>query len=122
MGGGARFDRDGRRALALLSVVIPLHDEEETVAELYRRTTLALTGVDFELLLVNDASSDGTGHAIDTLAEGDPRVRVLHLSRNFGHQAALTAGLEHARGDAVVMLDGDLQDPPEVIAEMLGHW
>jgi glycosyltransferase involved in cell wall biosynthesis len=122
MAGGARFDRDGRRALRLLSVVVPLHDEEETVAELYRRVALALGELPFELLLVDDASSDSTGRAIDGLADSDPRVRVLHLSRNFGHQAALTAGLEHARGDAVAMLDGDLQDPPEVILEMLRHW
>jgi dolichol-phosphate mannosyltransferase len=78
--------------------------------------------VRFELVVVDDASRDGTGRLLDRLAESDPRVRVLHLSRNFGHQAAITAGLEHARGDAVVMLDGDLQDPPEVILEMLRHW
>src|SRR3954467_4937795 len=110
------------RSLDLLSVVVPLHDEEETVPELYRRIGEALAGVPFELLLVNDASSDTTGRVIDELAEVDPRVRVLHLSRNFGHQAALTAGLEHARGDAVAMLDGDLQDPPELLPTMLAHW
>src|SRR3954469_9142529 len=110
------------RSLGLLSVVVPLHDEEETVPELYRRIGEALGGVPFELLLVNDASSDTTGRVIDELAEVDPRVRVLPLSRNLGHRPALTAGLEHARGDAVAMLDGDLQDPPELIAEMLDHW
>src|SRR4051794_25329734 len=122
MAGGARFDRHGRRSLGLLSVVVPLHNEEETVSELYRRTAMALADRPFELVLVNDASTDATGAALDTLADADPRVRVLHLSRNFGHQAALTAGLEHARGDAVAMLDGDLQDPPEVIPRMLDHW
>src|SRR3954447_11370584 len=110
------------RSLGLLSVVVPLHDEEETVPELYRRIGEALAGVPFELLLVNDASSDTTGRVIDELAEVDPRVRVLHLSRNFGHQAALTAGLEHARGDAIAMLDGDLQDPPELLPTMVAHW
>jgi polyisoprenyl-phosphate glycosyltransferase len=118
-----RFHRDaGGRTLGLLSVVVPLHDEEGTVAELYRRMVVALGELPFELVLVDDASSDSTGPAVDELADGDPRVRVLHLARNFGHQAALTAGLEHARGDAVAMLDGDLQDPPEVILEMLRHW
>ena len=120
--GEERFDRGERRALGLLSVVVPLHNEDETVAELYRRTCMALADVPFELVLVNDASTDSTGALVDSLAETDPRVRVLHLSRNFGHQAALTAGLEHARGDAVAMLDGDLQDPPEVLNEMVAEW
>jgi dolichol-phosphate mannosyltransferase len=82
----------------------------------------ALSGVPYELLLVDDASTDGTGAILDELADADPRVRVLRLSRNFGHQAALSAGLEHARGQAVAMLDGDLQDPPELLVQMLAHW
>src|SRR3954464_1525664 len=110
------------RQLGLVSVVVPLRDEEGSVRELHARTCAALAGVPFELVLVDDASSDGTAAALAELAESDPRVRVLHLSRDFGHQAALTAGLEHARGDAVAMLDGDLQDPPELLAEMLEHW
>jgi polyisoprenyl-phosphate glycosyltransferase len=76
----------------------------------------------FELVLVDDGSSDGTPMKLEALAAGDPRVRVVYLSRNFGHQTALTAGLDHARGDAVVMLDADLQDPPEVITTMIDHW
>jgi polyisoprenyl-phosphate glycosyltransferase len=111
-----------KRRLDLLSVVAPLHDEEDTVRELCRRIDAALAGVPFELILVDDASTDSTPEILDSLADEDPRVRVLHLSRNFGHQAALTAGLEHARGDAVAMLDGDLQDPPELLPTMLGHW
>jgi glycosyltransferase involved in cell wall biosynthesis len=103
-------------------VVVPLHNEEDTVPELHRRIALALERVDYELVLVDDASTDATPGLIDALADADPRVRVIHLSRNFGHQAALTAGLEHACGDAVAMLDGDLQDPPEVILEMLDRW
>src|SRR3954447_8467925 len=110
------------RRLDLLSVVVPLRDEEGTVDELFRRVRTALAAIPFELILVDDASTDGTPELLDALAGSDPRVRVVHLARNFGHQAALTAGLEHARGDAVAMLDGDLQDPPELIAEMLGHW
>ncbi|MEA2432075.1 MAG: polyisoprenyl-phosphate glycosyltransferase, partial [Thermoleophilaceae bacterium] len=110
------------RRLDLLSVVVPLHDEEDTVRELCRRIDAALTGVPFELILVDDASTDGTPELLDALADADATLRVIHLSRNFGHQAALTAGLEHARGDAVAMLDGDLQDPPELLPKMLAHW
>jgi polyisoprenyl-phosphate glycosyltransferase len=106
----------------LVSVVAPMYDEEETVDVFYDRVRDALDGVRFELLLVDDASNDRTPELLDRLAGADPRVRVLHLSRNFGHQAALTAGLEHASGDVVVMLDGDLQDPPELIPTMLDHW
>jgi dolichol-phosphate mannosyltransferase len=110
------------RELRLVSVVVPLHDEQGTVRELHARVCAALEGLPFELVLVDDASRDRTGELLAELAGGDPRVRVIHLSRNFGHQAALTAGLEHARGDVVAMLDGDLQDPPELIARMLEHW
>ena len=73
-------------------------------------------------MLVDDGSRDGSAAALERIAAGDPRVRVVFLSRNFGHQTALTAGLDHARGDAVVMLDADLQDPPELIVTMLDHW
>jgi polyisoprenyl-phosphate glycosyltransferase len=110
------------RRLELLSVVVPLHDEEDTVRELCRRIGSALGDLPFELILVDDASTDSTPELLDSLADANPYLRVLHLSRNFGHQAALTAGLEHARGDAVAMLDGDLQDPPELLPTMLAHW
>ena len=112
----------GERALELLSVVAPMHNEEESVAAFYERVRAALEGIDFELIIVDDASTDRTRERLDELASTDPRVGVIHLSRNFGHQAALTAGLEHARGNAIVMLDGDLQDPPEVIPQMLERW
>lgn len=107
-----------------LSVVVPLFNERESLPELHRRltATLAALGVEYELLLVNDGSRDGTRELLDALAADDGRVRPLHLSRNFGHQAAVTAGLEHSRGDCVAVLDGDLQDPPEVLPALLERW
>jgi polyisoprenyl-phosphate glycosyltransferase len=113
---------NGARPLELLSVVAPVYDEEATIDEFYARVCSALEGLRFELVLVDDGSTDGSAAALDRLAVADPRVRVVYLSRNFGHQTALTAGLDHARGDAVVMLDADLQDPPELIPRMLDHW
>src|SRR6202142_472409 len=113
---------DIKRTLTLLSVCAPVYNEEVLVEEFYARTTAALVGLDYELIIVNDGSKDATAEKLDALAEADPRLRVLHLSRNFGHQAALTAGLEHARGNAVVMLDADLQDPPEEIPKMVEAW
>jgi polyisoprenyl-phosphate glycosyltransferase len=112
----------GPRELGLLSVVAPVYNEEATIGEFYARVCGALEGLRFELVLVDDGSTDGSTTELDKLASGDPRVRVVYLSRNFGHQTALTAGLDHARGDAVVMLDADLQDPPELITKMLDHW
>src|ERR1700742_3603906 len=110
------------RELSLVSVVAPVYNEDGTILEFYARVCAALDALPFELVLVDDGSSDGTPMKLETLAANDPRVRVVYLSRNFGHQTALTAGLDHARGDAVVMLDADLQDPPEVITRMLDHW
>jgi polyisoprenyl-phosphate glycosyltransferase len=108
--------------MALVSVVAPMHDEVETVEQFHARVASALAGEEWELVLVDDGSRDGTGEALARLAAADERVRVVALSRRFGHQAALTAGLEHARGDAVVMMDGDLQDPPELVPTMLERW
>jgi dolichol-phosphate mannosyltransferase len=113
---------NGARHFELLSVVAPVYNEEELLEEFYARVCSALQGVSFELVLVDDGSSDASPQILDRLASSDPRVRVVYLSRNFGHQTALTAGLDHARGDAVVMLDADLQDPPELIPRMLDHW
>jgi glycosyltransferase involved in cell wall biosynthesis len=112
----------GTRELDLLSVVAPVYNEEALIDEFYTRVRGALEGVQFELVLVDDGSTDGSSAVLERLATGDPRVHVVSLSRNFGHQTALTAGLDHARGDAVVMLDADLQDPPELIPRMLDHW
>jgi polyisoprenyl-phosphate glycosyltransferase len=106
----------------LVSVVAPVCDELGTLAAFHERLRAALGDVAFEVVFVDDGSTDGSAEALDRLADADPAVRVIHLSRNFGHQTALTAGLDHARGDVVVMLDADLQDPPELIPAMLGHW
>jgi glycosyltransferase involved in cell wall biosynthesis len=110
------------RRPGLLSVVAPLHDEEGNVDALCERVRTALGAVPWELVLVDDGSRDGTPARLAGLAAADPRIKVVALSRSFGHQAALTAGLEHARGDVVAMMDGDLQDPPEVLPELLARW
>ena len=106
----------------LLSVVAPMLDEEALAREFCERVASALGSLDFELIVVDDGSTDGTAAILDAIAASDPRVRVLHLSRRFGHQMAITAGLDHAAGDVVVMLDGDLQDPPEVIPALVERW
>lgn len=106
----------------LLSVVAPVYNEEETVGEFYRRVVAVLDGLPFELLLVNDGSTDASAERLAELAASDLRVGVINLSRNFGHQSAITAGLDAAAGDVVIMLDADLQDPPELIPEMIERW
>jgi glycosyltransferase involved in cell wall biosynthesis len=105
-----------------LSVVVPLHNEEANIPVLLQRTGAVLDGIPggpHELLLVDDGSSDRTLELLRTAAGQDARITVISLSRNFGHQAALTAGLDHVSGDAVVIIDGDLQDPPESIPLLL---
>ena len=108
----------------VVSVVAPIYNEEETLPHFYRRTieVLERLGEPFELVLVNDGSSDGSAQVLRALHAGDPRVRVVSFSRNFGHQAAISAGLAYARGQAVVIIDSDLQDPPELIPELLARW
>jgi polyisoprenyl-phosphate glycosyltransferase len=110
------------RALTLLSVVTPMYDEEGSAEKFYSRVRDALGSLPWELVVVNDGSKDGTLEILHGLAAADPRVKVVNLARNFGHQAALSAGLEHAQGDAVAMIDADLQDPPELIPQMLASW
>lgn len=108
-----------------LSVVIPCYNEEAVIQETHRRLMSALgeaSDAELEVVYVDDGSRDGTAALLAEIQSGDPRVRVVFLSRNFGHQIALTAGLEHASGDAVAVIDADLQDPPEVILEMLALW
>ena len=109
----------------LLSLVVPVFDEEEGIAAFHARAKSALSalpGLDHEIVYVDDGSTDGTYAALRAFASADSRVSVIKFSRNFGHQIAITAGLDHARGDCVVVIDADLQDPPEVIAEMVGAW
>jgi dolichol-phosphate mannosyltransferase len=115
-------ERGAPRELRLLSVTVPVYNEAEVLGELYERLTKALEGVPYELIFSDNCSTDGTVDALRDLAEKDDRVRVVFLSRNFGHQASLTAALEEAKGDAIVTIDGDLQDPPELIPEMLERW
>jgi dolichol-phosphate mannosyltransferase len=107
-----------------LSVVVPLYNERENVRELHRRLSEALGRLDFpyEIMFVNDGSRDETPELIDALQEEDPQLTVLHLSRNFGHQPAVTAGIDRAKGRAVMIMDGDLQDPPEVIHQFVEKW
>jgi dolichol-phosphate mannosyltransferase len=107
----------------LISVVVPVFDEEATVVELHRRLTAALRPLGrYEIVVVDDGSRDATWPTLRQLAVDDPRLKLIRLSRNFGHQIALSAGLEHARGDAVVSIDADLQDPPELIPDLLERW
>ncbi len=109
---------------SLISVVLPVYNESGILTELCQRLRAALTAcrTTFELIFVDDGSQDGSAQALDTLARQFAEVRVVHLSRNFGHQAAVHAGLSHARGDAVVLMDSDLQDSPEAIGKFLDAW
>jgi dolichol-phosphate mannosyltransferase len=110
------------RELRLLSVVAPMLDEEGLAAEFCARAGAALADLPYEIVVVDDGSSDAPPAILDRLADADSRIRVLPLARPFGHQMAVTAGLDHARGDAVVMIDGDLQDPPELIPDLVERW
>ena len=102
------------------SFVVPVLNEQETLEELYRRLRSVMEQLDgpSEVVLVDDGSVDDSFEIMCKLQEGDPRFKVVQLSRNFGHQIALTAGLDHATGNAVIIMDADLQDPPEVALEL----
>lgn len=106
------------------SIVAPIYNEIENLPELYRRVkeVMDTTGDPWELILVDDGSTDGSTDQIRSLAEQDKTVRPVIFARNFGHQVAITAGWDYARGDAVVIIDADLQDPPEVILELAKKW
>jgi glycosyltransferase involved in cell wall biosynthesis len=110
------------RHLGLLSIVAPMLDEEGTARAFCERVRSALDGLPWELVVVDDGSQDETPQILAELARADERIKVVTLSRNFGHQTAITAGLDHAAGDVVVMIDSDLQDPPELVPTMLEHW
>jgi polyisoprenyl-phosphate glycosyltransferase len=105
-------------------VVVPVFNEEEMVETFHREASSVLGSLDApcELIFVNDGSRDRTLEKLQALQQKDPAVRILDFSRNFGHQAAMSAGLDHARGRAVVIMDGDLQDPPSLLPEMLAKW
>lgn len=109
---------------ALLSIVVPVYNEEENVAEFYQRTMRVLDGLPFrsEIVYVNDGSTDNTSQVLYTLKRDDARVAIVDLSRNFGKEIALSAGLDYAGGDAVIVIDADLQDPPELIPELVKWW
>ena len=107
-----------------ISVVAPAYNEEEVLGEFHRRVTAVLVGLGcaYEIVLVNDGSRDNTLSLMHTLRAHDPHVSVVDLSRNFGKEIALSAGLDHTKGDVVIILDSDLQDPPELIPAMLEVW
>ncbi len=111
-------------AASLISIIVPFHNEAENIQSLHDRLAAVLdAGTDsWELVCVNDGSRDDTLPRLIALSQRDARVRVIDLSRNFGKEAALTAGLDFARGDAVIPLDADLQDPPEVIPALIAKW
>jgi dolichol-phosphate mannosyltransferase len=106
------------------SIVAPIFNEAETLPHLYQRINKVMGALrePWELILVDDGSSDGSTEAIRRLAKRDPRVRPVIFARNFGHQIAITAGWDYARGDAIVIIDADLQDPPEAISELARKW
>lgn len=106
------------------SIIAPIFNESATIPEFYRRVcdTMDSTGETWELIMVDDGSVDGSPDLICNLAEQDDRVRKLIFARNFGHQLAVTAGLDYSRGQAVIIIDSDLQDPPEVILDMIAKW
>ena len=108
----------------VLSVVVPVYNEEEVIMESYKRLTTAISaiGEPYELIFVNDGSRDKTPQLVTEICKNDPCVRFINFSRNFGHQPAITAGMDYAQGDAVVVIDADLQDPPEVIGDMVAKW
>jgi dolichol-phosphate mannosyltransferase len=108
----------------MFSIVAPIYNELDNLSELYQRVREVMSGTDgtWELILVDDGSSDGSTRRILEMAKVDERVRPVIFARNFGHQVAITAGWDYARGEAVVIIDADLQDPPEAIPELIAKW
>ena len=111
--------------MSCLSIAIPVFNEEENLPKLAARLTTAIAALlfdDYEIIFVDDGSSDATPSLLASFHESDSHIRVIRFSRNFGHQAALQAGMDESRGDALVFMDADLQDPPEVIADFVAQW
>ena len=108
----------------VVSIVAPVYNEEAILEELYRRVSAVMetSGETWELVLVNDGSVDRSSEIMRALHARDPRVKVVDFARNFGHQVAITAGADYARAAAVVIIDADLQDPPEVILDLVAKW
>ena len=106
------------------SIVAPVYNEEGNIQPLYERISAVMnsTGEPWELVVVNDGSRDGSLTQIESYAARDPRVKIVNFARNFGHQTAVTAGIDYAAGEAVILIDADLQDPPELILEMIERW
>src|SRR5579864_7496188 len=106
------------------SIVIPVFNEEATLPVLLHRLDALLDGLDgpAEAIFVDDGSSDASGVVLQARAKDDPRYRYIGLSRNFGHQIAITAGMDAAAGEAVIVMDADLQDPPEVVHQLIQRW
>lgn len=114
---------DDRPRMRLVSVVVPAYNEEDGITEFHRRLADVMNTIGmWEVVYVNDGSGDRTLRVIETLLHTDPHVALVNLSRNFGKEIATTAGLDHARGDAVIVIDADLQDPPEVIPDLIAGW
>ena len=108
-----------------ISVIVPMYYEEKIVSECYNRLTSVLKNIEnyeYEIIFINDGSKDKTLEMLIDLSNNDKNVKVISFSRNFGHQAAVTAGLQYVTGDAIVIIDSDLQDPPEPIPQMLEEW
>lgn len=107
-----------------LSIVVPVHNEADNLPELYGRLTAVLGGVGlpYEIIVVNDGSTDGSLQLLRALHASDPRVKIVNFARNFGHQVAVSAGLDFARGEAIILMDADLQDPPEVLPDFIRKW
>ncbi|MCR2804334.1 glycosyltransferase family 2 protein [Paenibacillus soyae] len=106
------------------SVIVPMYNEEEVIEHTYRRLKAVMDTTDkpYELVFVNDGSKDRTVQIMKKIGGEDPNVRLIDFSRNFGHQIAISAGMDYARGDAIIVIDADLQDPPEVILQMIEKW
>lgn len=106
----------------LISIVVPVFNEQHNLVPLYQALQKVLTEYEYEIIFVNDGSRDNSWKVIQELAQKDSRIKAINFSRNFGHQAALTAGYDCAQGDAIISMDADMQDPPELIVQMLEKW